>query len=220
MSYPAPTQAEIARTNMVESQLRPNRVHNGELLQAMLNIPREAFLPEVLRSIAYADEAVKLGPGRYMTEPLITARLLDAAAIGKDDAVLVIGGATAYVAAIAAQMARHVVAMEDRAELRDIGGEALAKLGIRNVYMRDGSLVDGAPDNGPFDVIVIDGAVADIPDGLIDQLTPEGRLVTVLTMKDGDSHGMIVEHAGRRIVFDGFTPYLPGFEPKNTFEFV
>jgi protein-L-isoaspartate(D-aspartate) O-methyltransferase len=208
---------------MVESQLRPNRVHNGDLLGAMLNIPREAFLPDHLKAVAYTDEAVKLGDGRYMTEPLITARLLDEAGITAQDSVLVIGGAVAYVASVAAQMARHVVAVEDHDVLRWLGGEALARLGIHNVLLRGGALGEGAPENGPFDVIVIDGAVAEIPESLIDQLAPGGRLLTVLSKKEGESHGVVVERVGgvvsQRIVFDGFTPYLPGFAPKPQFEF-
>ncbi len=218
-----PTPAQIARTNMVESQLRPNRVYNPDLLAAMLNVPREAFLPDHLKSLAYADDSIKVERGRYVTEPLVTARLLEYSGITARDRVLVIGGAAAYVGVLASRLAAQVVVIEDNESLRNLGHAAIGALNIDNVSLQAGALPEGAPSGGPFDLIVIDGAVAGVRRSILSQLTEGGRLITVLAPHPGKSHGVVFERAGdifsHRIVFDGFAPYLPGFEPKPQFEF-
>ncbi len=219
----APSPGQIARTNMVESQIRPNRVHDGNLLQAMLNVPREGFVPPAVKAVAYADESLKIAPGRYLTEPLVTARLLENAAIKPGDRVLVVGAGTGYTSLLASFLAASVVALEDDETLRRFAAEALAGFGQANITLKSGVLTRGDPQGAPFEVIVVDGQVAAVPQAILDQLAEGGRLTTVLLDERSGPHGVVIERAGAyfstRVSFDAAIPVLPGFEPKPGFEF-
>ncbi len=116
---------ETARANMVESQIRPNKVTDERVIAAFAQVRRELFVPERLRGVAYADEDLPLGGGRYLMRPMVAARLLQAAAIQRGDAVLVAGAGTGYEAAVAALLGRSVIALEDNAELARLGRSAL-----------------------------------------------------------------------------------------------
>ncbi|GAA0588296.1 protein-L-isoaspartate O-methyltransferase [Caenispirillum bisanense] len=214
----------IARRNMVEGQIRTNRVTDPLVLAALNTLPRELFVPKAMQSICYMDEEIALGNGRAVMEPLALARLLQEAAVQNTDAVLVIGAGTGYAAAALAHMASAVVALESDPDLANGASRRMADLGIDNVAVVAGPLDQGYPQQAPYDVIFFDGAVADIPAAICTQLAEGGRLVavvqpdrvqmgraTLVTRKDG-----IV---GRRDVFDTNIPLLPGFEPEVTFTF-
>jgi protein-L-isoaspartate(D-aspartate) O-methyltransferase len=215
--------AYIARVNMVESQIRPNRIYDTGVLTALLNVPREAFLPDLLRPVAYTDEALKIAPGRYMTQPLVLARLLEVAAIEPAHTVMVVGAGNGYSSAVVAAIARKVIAVEDHHELRQMAESTVGRLGIGNISFRANRLADGCADEAPYDAIVIDGAVAEIPHALMDQLADKGRLVAILARPGDAPRGFLVERLGSafssRIVFDGAAPILPGFEAKPEFAF-
>jgi len=211
-----------ARHNMVENQIRTNRVTDPLVIEALSALPREVFVPEPLRGIAYVDEDLALGNGRYLMEPLVLALLLQAAEIGPDDIVLEVGCATRYGAAAIARMAATVVALDSDAALAGHAERALAELDITNVAVVTGPLTDGYPRQGPYDVIVFGGAVSEVPDGITGQLAEGGRMVAVVSDGDIGRGTLFGRRAGivsRRALFDAGTPILPGFEKAPSFVF-
>jgi len=214
---------DTARLNMVESQLRPNRVSDERLIQAFETVPRERFVPEALRSIAYVDEDLKIAPGRHMMEPMVLARLLQTAAIDPGDVVLVIGAGTGYACAVAAHLAATVVGLESDEDLANRAEAGLDALSIDNGVIVRGRLTEGYPKQAPYNVILVNGAVPEVPDGIAGQLADRGRLVTVERRGAGMGKAVLVERFGdaygKRHVFDAATPILPGFEPQPGFVF-
>ncbi|HUK60378.1 MAG TPA: protein-L-isoaspartate O-methyltransferase [Stellaceae bacterium] len=212
-----------ARLNMVESQLRTNKVTDEAVLDAFLAVPRERFVPEHLGGIAYVDEDIPLGGGRFLMEPMVLARLLQLAAIGPQDAVLVIGAATGYASAVVARIAARVVAVESEPELAAIARARLQELQAGNVTLLEGRLEEGYPAGAPYEAIVIAGAVGFVPDALARQLADRGRLVAVVKSGAGLGQAMLMTRAAgalsRRAVFDAGTPFLPGFTPAPSFVF-
>lgn len=214
-----------ARFNMVENQIRTNRVRDPQVLQAMQMVPRELFVPKQMRGIAYVDEDVDLGNGRCLMEPLVLARMLQLAEVRPQDIALVIGCATGYTAAVLSRMVTTVVAVESDADLATRAAGLLAEQGIDNVAVVTGPLKDGYPTQAPYDLIVIDGGVQDIPQALCNQLGDDGRLVAV--QMDGApgvmGRGLLVSRVGggfsRRVGFDAATPILPGFTKASGFIF-
>lgn len=169
---------ETMRRAMVASQLRTSAVDDARVIAAMASVPREAFVPAAAQAQAYRDTGVALGGGRSLNPPIATGRLLTEAGIRADERVLLIGAATGYTAAVVAHLADSVVAVEQDAALASTARSALA--GYPTVTLVEGVLNAGAADAGPFDVLLIDGAVADVPDSLVAQLKPEGRIATGL----------------------------------------
>jgi protein-L-isoaspartate(D-aspartate) O-methyltransferase len=212
-----------ARLNMVESQLRTNKVHDEAILDAFLAVPRERFVPEHLSGIAYIDEDIPLGEGRCLLEPMVLARLLQLAEIGPEDGVLEIGAATGYATAILSRLAQRVIAVEGDRRLVAIARLRMSELGNGNVTLLEGHLAEGYPAGAPYEVIVIGGAVAAIPDVIVRQLAEGGRLVTVVKPADGPGHGALMArsagHLSQRAVFDAATALLPGFAPAPGFVF-
>jgi protein-L-isoaspartate(D-aspartate) O-methyltransferase len=214
---------EICRRNMVENQLRPNRVTNEGVLAAMGTVPREKFAAGSLRGVAYVDEDIPLGNGRFLIEPMVLGRLLQAAEIGSDDVVLDIGCGTGYTAAVCARIAATVVALESDRALAEQAGRTLAELGADNVVVVEGPLARGYADQAPYDVILIDGAVQEIPDIILGQLGEGGRLTAVVDAPGQAPHAVLALNCGgvvsRRKIFDASIPPLPGFERAPGFVF-
>lgn len=213
----------VARDNMVKSQIRPNQVDDEAVLEAMSQTPREAFLPAALKGVAYADESLPLGDGRFVMAPMTLARLMQLAAVEKDDAALVIGASTGYTSAILAQMASAVVAVESDQTLVERSSEALTKLNIDTVAVVEGDLRGGSSKQAPFDVIFFDGAIDEVPLEIREQLADGGRLVAVIRGRAGNGKGTLVTRLNgvfaSQEVFEANLPFLPGFEPKPEFEF-
>jgi protein-L-isoaspartate(D-aspartate) O-methyltransferase len=213
-----------ARFNMVENQIRTNKVHDLQVAGAISSTPREAFLPKAMRGFAYVDEDVSLGGGRYLIEPLVLARLLQAASIQPGDIVLAIGDATGWASAVLAKLASTVVTLENDVELAGRASQALSDQGIDNVAFVSGDMAAGYSAQAPYDVIIFLGAVGEIPAGLCRQLSDGGRLAAVVDA-NGKGAGKVVQVVrvgdtfGRRSLFDGATPYLPGMAPKPGFVF-
>lgn len=211
-----------ARHTMVESQIRPNRVTAPRVIAAMEAVPREAFLPKPSQGIAYVDEDIPLGGGRHLIEPLVLARMLQAAEVDTGDVVLDIGCATGYSSAVLARLANTVVALEFDPDLAATATAVLGDLGIDTVAVVEGSLEDGYARQGPYDAIFFSGAVAEIPDAICDQLAEGGRLVAIVS-QGVIGKGIRIARRGdmllRRELFDAATPLLPGFAPKPRFVF-
>jgi protein-L-isoaspartate(D-aspartate) O-methyltransferase len=211
-----------ARRNMVETQLRPNKVTNEALLNALGAIPRERFVPEALRGIAYIDEDIPVAGGRYLMEPMVLARLSQLAEVKPGDAVLNIGCGTGYAAAVLARLVRSVVAIERDKELAARATATLAELGATNVTVMEGELSQGAPRQAPFDVIFIEGSVDAVPPAIIEQLADRGRLVTVVRQRGVGRATLMVRVGGgvsSRVAFDAAVSPLPGFEAQPSFVF-
>lgn len=212
-----------ARHNMVENQIRPNKVTDPRIIAAMAALPRELFVPEESRGIAYVDEDIAIGKERYLMEPMVLARLLQCADIEETDVVLDIGCGTGYSVAVLAQLANTVVALESDRELAAAATRLCEELGIDNAVLIEAELDAGYDAHAPYDVIVFDGAVQRIPEGIRGQLAEGGRLVAVID--DGAGLGkatLVVRRGGvlsRRVLFDAATPRLPGFSVAPGFVF-
>ncbi|MFN4282746.1 MAG: protein-L-isoaspartate O-methyltransferase family protein [Alphaproteobacteria bacterium] len=207
---------------MVDNQVRPNKVTSLPLIQALLDIPRERFVPGPARDVAYVDDDVPLAAGRWLMEPMLFARLVQAAEIKPSDVVLDIGAVTGYGAAVLSKLAATVVALEEDAALAKSLGVNLDGLGLDNVATIEGKLAAGCPKQAPFDVILFEGAVHDVPAAIADQLAEGGRLVAVVDKGGAGQAVLMMRRHGalsRRVLFDAATPALPGFAPQPTFVF-
>lgn len=208
------------RKAMVVSQLRTTEVSDPHLIAAMSHVPREDFVPAARRNFAYADRGVQIGEDRALNPPLTTGRLLNMARITKADNILLIGAATGYTAAVLAQLAGTVTAVEQNPKLATIAEKNLAN--YANVKVETGNLAEGWSASAPYSVIVIDGLVEQIPDNVVDQLAPDGRIVAVIP-HDGVPRlalGRVASgHVGYQYFADGAGCPLPGFEVARSFEF-
>jgi protein-L-isoaspartate(D-aspartate) O-methyltransferase len=219
------TDFALARRNMIDGQLRPNRVTNTQLLAAIAELPRERFLPPGLRSVAYADGDVPLGNGRFLMEPMILARLIQTLQPQPEDKALVVASGTGYGAALLARLVKSVVAIEADVRLAGSAGQILKELGVANVQHVSGKMEQGYASQAPYDVILIEGAVQDVPVAIVDQLAEGGRLGTVMAAASAGVLGvaqLMVKEGGvasGRPIFDAGTRPLPGFvsPPKFTF---
>lgn len=213
----------VARMNMVEGQIRTNKVIDRRIIDALFEIPREAFVPESLRSTAYVDADLPLGKGRFAMEPMVLARLVQAAEVRAGDHALDLGAAGGYASALLARLAGDVVAVESDPALAALSRTALANNGAPQVSVIESALTDVAKLRGPFDVILINGAVAQIPTALTDRLEEGGRLVTVQRDGGGVGHAVLVKKMlgvlSQRVLFDANTPFLPEFAPVESFVF-
>lgn len=211
-----------ARTNMVESQLRTNRVADHRVIAAFETVPRERYVPEAKRSIAYIDEDLRIAPNRYMMEPMVLARLIEGAQVTRHDVCLVVGSALGYACAVLAHLAGTVVGLESDETLAATAERTLAKEAVDNAVVVRGSLTEGVPRQGPFNVILINGAIERLPDTLVNQLADGGRLVAV--RREGSvGRAFLLERVGEatgeRILFDANTPVLPAFHAERGFVF-
>ncbi len=217
----------LQRKNMVESQVRPNDVTDRRIINAMLNVPREAFLPTALKPIAYIDETLPLvkaadgAPARGLMAPRVFAKLIQLAEVSESDIVLDVGGLTGYSAAVIARLAQTVVVLESDPALAETATKALEDLGVDNAAVVTGDLEVGYPSEGPYDAIIVEGTVDAMPPGLLDQLKDGGRLVAI---ESGiPSEGVIWRRMGRtfdrRIAFEAAAPIVPGFQKNREFVF-
>lgn len=210
-----------ARANMIEGQLRPNRVNDPVLLAAVAGLPRENFLPAALKGIAYVDDDIPLGNDRYLIEPMVLCRLLQNGSIRPSDKVLDVGCATGYSSALLARLAAQVVALESDEALVSQARQHLAT--IANVKLVSGPLEQGWAAEAPYDVILVGGAVEQVPAALTDQLVEGGRLLTVIASGAGGGTARLLQKTAgvisSRPLFDAGTPSLPGFARRAAFVF-
>jgi protein-L-isoaspartate(D-aspartate) O-methyltransferase len=210
-----------ARRKMVASQIRTSEVTDPIVVEAMGAVPRELFVPASSQAFAYIDEDIALGKGRYLIEAAVLAKLLQLADLQTTDKALVVAAGTGYSSAVLARLVANVVALESDAAMAETAKKALAQVAPQ-VTVVTGDLKTGCPPQSPFDVILVDGAVSEIPSSLKPQLADGGRLVCIvregpvgratLVTRSGDSYGARQE-------FDAMTPVLPGFEKQPKFVF-
>ncbi|MBX6324088.1 MAG: protein-L-isoaspartate O-methyltransferase, partial [Rhodospirillaceae bacterium] len=168
-----------ARRNMVDSQLRTNRVNDPAVLEAFSSVPREIFVPAERQALAYVDDDLPIAPGRFLMEPMVLARLVQLAEPEASDRALDVACATGYATAILSRLAGRVVGVEDQPALAHRARDNLVALGVANAVVCDGDPTLGWPQEAPYDVILIDGMVEIVPQALIDQLGEGGRMVYV-----------------------------------------
>jgi protein-L-isoaspartate(D-aspartate) O-methyltransferase len=216
------------RRAMVDGQLRTNDVTHLGLIAAMLDVPRERFVPPNRAALAYLDrdvliaEATASEPARYLVKPAVLARLIQATEPLATDRALVVGVGSGYAAAVLARLVAAVVAVEESEPLAREGRAALSTVGAGAVQVVDGRLAGGAPASGPYDLILIDGGVEIIPDVLFAQLAPHGRLVTVVAAGPIGKATLFQTVNGEtsgRVLFDACAPLLPGFAKAPAFVF-
>jgi protein-L-isoaspartate(D-aspartate) O-methyltransferase len=214
------------RQKMVDGQVRPSDVTDLRIIDAMIAVPRELFVPETRRALAYLDLDLDVSetgfPKRFLIKPAVIAKMLQAADIKDTDHVLVVGCATGYSAAVAAKLAGRVTATEIDRSLATVAADLLAKLGCPNVIVGNAPAAEGDASNAPYDVIVLDGATEIVPERLYRQLREGGRLVGVFATSL-PQRAMIVTHShadfGSRALFDATAPVLPGLERTPAFVF-
>lgn len=211
-----------ARRAMVDCQVRPSDVTNFGIIAAMQHVPRERFVPAAMRDVAYSEAEISLGQGRVLMPARTFAKMLEAASIGADDLVLDLAPASGYSSAVMARLAAAVVAIEPDGEFARLAISNLAELDIDNVAVAEGDLVAGDPAHGPYDVIMINGAVDWVPETLSDQLKPGGRLVCVFACNGAGQCRVVIrgpESVSERYAFDATLPVLPAFVKDAAFAF-
>jgi protein-L-isoaspartate(D-aspartate) O-methyltransferase len=217
-----------ARHNMVESQIRPNQVTDARLLRALNDVPRENFVPASLQALAYMEEEIEVAPARQgvparcLVSPMPLARLLQLAEVDADNLVLDVGCATGYSTALLALLAESVVGLECEEALAEQASQTLMELGADNAAVVSGPLPEGYASEGPFDVILLNGCVPDVPKSLLKQLKEGGRLVAIIAEHEFGQATLYRNTGGRvnqRAAFDAAGPALPGFEREKEFVF-
>lgn len=211
-----------ARTMMVDTQVRPNDVTKYPVIEAMLTVPREAFVPDARQAVAYVGENVPLAQDRWLLEPRSFGKMLDGLNIQPTELVLIVGAGLGYDAAVVARLAQAVVALESHPEMAAQAEATLAEQGVDNVAVVTGELAAGYPGQAPYDVILIAGGVEEVPQALADQLAEGGRIGAIFA--EGNLGVARIGHKidgeiNWRFAFNGSAPVLPGFNRRKGFVF-
>ena len=216
---------EKARTAMIDSQIHTMGVVSENILNAFYMVPREDFVPPEMQGICYCDEDIAIGGGRFLMEPSVFARLLQAANPKPDHVVLTIGSGAGYSAAILSQLVTTVVALESEQIFTQQAQSVWDKHSYCNIAGFNGELIKGVPQSAPYDMILFNGAVCAVPQEIKVQLKQGGNLYALIK-KEGQTVAKATEikHTDKgvfseRVLFDAGTPYLQGFEPKKEFVF-
>lgn len=219
------TQFTQARTHMVQSQLATNGVVNPALLQAFTATPRELFVPEAVQAYCYTDADIDVGQGRYLLEPMVLAKMIEALQPKSGGQALVVGGVTGYAAAILAQLTAHVTDLDENNVFTEFKKRALEEMGFSNVTPAIGDLRQGIKVGEGFDTILVNGAVPELPYTLAHLLQRGGRLVGIV-VPDGTRMGQVIMmekslsgFVSSRALFDAWAHYLPSCAPLPRFSF-
>lgn len=217
------TDFAAARANMVESQIRPNKVTDPALINALATLPREQFVPNDRRPLAYVDEDLPIGRGRYLMEPMVLARLVQTALPAPKDIALVVGCGTGYAVAVLARLCETVIGIEADSDFAEKASSTLVNLGIDNALIVEGDIRDGYAKQSPYNVILFDGSFGRFPASLESQLAEGGRMVGVQHKGDDVGKAVVVTNIGgilsHRIVFDANVSPLSEFEEAEAFSF-
>ncbi len=210
------------RTMMVDTQVRPSDVTKFPIIEAMLAIPRERFVPDAARETAYMGEHVDLGGGRVVLEPRAFAKLLDALNVLPDQLVLDLGCGLGYSAAVLSRLAEAVVAVEDDAAMAAEAESLLSEIAADNVAVIEGPLTEGAPQHGPYDAIIVEGGVEDVPEPLLDQVKEGGKIGCIFMEGALGVCRIALKTDGKvtwRYAFNAAAPVIPGFRRAPAFQF-
>jgi protein-L-isoaspartate(D-aspartate) O-methyltransferase len=220
------TDFSLAREHMVLSQLQPSGVITPAVLDAFLATPRELFVPADRSEFCYADGNLTLDGGRTLLEPMVLAKMVEVANVRGHETVLCLGGVTGYGAAIVSKLAQTVVDLECDDRFGGIQRAAVEELGLGNIMRVIGDFNVGAPAKGPYDVILIEGAMVNMPSKLLEQLKPGGRLLGIQVPERARMGAAVIFEKGTngepptsRPLFDAWVPYLPGCGPVVRFAF-
>ena len=213
-----------ARKIMLESQIRPNKVIDEMVLSAFAKIPREIFVHKSMQDIAYIDEDLPLSNGRYLMEPMVLARLIQSLELNASDNVMIIGIGTGYSVAIISQIVTSVIGIESRATLIQKAENNLTELDITNAVLFKERLQDGFSREAPYNAILIDGGISFIPESILDQLTNNGKLVSIYRPNiETAGEASIWMRSGtkfsRKCLFNAQVPTLEEFRAKPEFIF-
>ncbi len=213
----------IARANMIDCQLRPNRVSDPVLLKAFMDIPREEFVNKEQVTLAYADTTLEIGEGRVMMPPMFFGKLLQEMQITRDDVVLDIACGLGFGCAVLSKLASTVVGLESSSGLVEEGNSILSRIAADNAAIINGDVTRGVPEQGPYDVIIIEGGVKETPASLSEQLSEGGRMGVFEILGNGSGQAVsylkIGETLSRRVLFDAILPVLNEFESEECFVF-
>jgi len=214
------TEYSHRRTVMVDSQVRPSDVTKFPIIDALLRVPREVFVPEELKEAAYVGENLPLASNRVLLEPRSFAKMLDALNIQPHELVLDLGVGLGYSAAVIAHLAEAVVAIEEDPDLAREATERLSEYGADNVAVVTAALAAGEPHHGPYDVIMVEGAVEAVPDAILAQLKEGGRIAAIFV--DGSLGAVRLGYkvnntVSWRFAFNAGAPVIPGFERQDQF---
>jgi protein-L-isoaspartate(D-aspartate) O-methyltransferase len=214
---------EQARFNMIEQQIRPWDVMDADVLHLLSVVKREDFVPLAYRALAFADMEIPLGQGQFMLAPKVEARLLQDAAVQKHEKVLEIGSGSGFMASLLAHRAQRVISLEIDPELAKLARANLQKAGIHNAEVRQADGSQGAPQDAPFDVIVLSGSVAEVPQALLSQLKVGGRLVAVVGEEPVMRATVVTRHGEAAFstaqAWDTVAPRLLNFPEPSHFKF-
>jgi protein-L-isoaspartate(D-aspartate) O-methyltransferase len=208
------------RTIMVDTQVRPSDVTKFPIIDAMLSVPRELFVPRSLKESAYIGENCALGSGRVILEPRTLAKMLDALNIGPDELVLDVGSGLGYSAAVISCLSEAVVALEEDSGFATEAEDLLSEVGADSVFVQCGVLVAGAAQHGPYDVIILQGGVEQLPEVLLAQLKEGGRIAALFIegpLGEVRIGYKIADKLNWRSAFNAGAPVLPGFEKSVAF---
>lgn len=217
---PGMTDFSERRRIMVDTQIRPSDVTKFPIIEAMLSVPRETFVPAAQREAAYQGGNIDLGNGRVLLEPRTLAKILDALDVSGDELVLDVGCGFGYSAAVVARMAQAVVAVEEDETMIGEAHDLLSDIGADNVILHTGALVDGAEEHGPYDVILVQGGVGDLPAAIAGQLKDGGRIAAIFM--DGELGSVSIGHKAGDVItwrfeFNAGAPMLSGFRKQHSF---
>jgi len=215
---------EALRKAMVDSQIRPNKVIDDRVIAAFMSVPRERFVSKNMQNLAYIDEDIHLSGGRFIVEAMVMARIIQTLALDASQSVMLIGAGTGYTAALISSLVESVIAIETRAQMVEKAQQAVTALDIGNVAVIKARLQDGYASEAPYDAIIIEGAVEQMPQSLLDQLADGGRLAAIWR-PDGTQAGeaCIWHKTGdavtRTALFTAQVPVLDEFRAKPKFSF-
>jgi protein-L-isoaspartate(D-aspartate) O-methyltransferase len=208
------------RTMMVDSQVRPNEVTSYPVIEAMLTVPREQFVPDSRQDVAYAENNIDLAPGRVLLEPRTLGKMMDILDLQNSDLVLDIGPGYGYAAALMARIVEAVVAVEDNPDLAAEAEARLAAQDVFNVAVVTGPLVGGCESQGPYDAVLVEGAIEEFPEALTEQISDGGRVVAMFREGQLGVVRVGLKRDGRinwRFAFNAGAPVLPGFARPQGF---
>ena len=214
------TDYKTRRKIMVDTQIRPSDVTKFPIIDAFLFVPREKFVPDGKREAAYIGENFQIGQSRVILEPRTLAKLLDALDVNNDELVLDIGTGLGYSSAVISLVAEFVIAVEDDSSLASEAEEILSEIGADNVVVEVNKLEEGAPEHGPYDVIIIQGGVEEIPGSILKQLKNGGRVGAIFIEKGLGTAKIgfkLNDKINWRYSFNAAAPVLPGFFKQKDF---
>lgn len=208
------------RRMMVDTQIRPSDVTKFPIIEAMLAVPREAFVADAQREAAYADNNIDIAPGRVLLEPRTLAKMLDAIDVQPDELVLDVACGMGYSTAVVARVAQMVIGVEADKSLASEAQDQLSAVSADNAIVHTGALAEGAAEHGPYDVIMVQGGVETMPEALLNQLKDGGRIIAIFmsgALGEVKIGYKSADQISWRLAFNAGAPVLPGFEAAKEF---